>query len=158
MRVDPGGVLADYVPFYFAPRSPMLGAIHIGKVEGYTEGQEPVLHLVSSAEAWVQMGNIPVFTDGHAIIQLSDFFNDLQHLNRIDWKITQERYWHDTDDDNDRTRRREAEFLAHQFFPWPLISEIGVMTNAMAKAVNEVLKQNPESHRPVIATRRNWYY
>jgi hypothetical protein len=29
------GTLADYVPFYFAPRSPMLYAIHTGWVEGY---------------------------------------------------------------------------------------------------------------------------
>lgn len=34
-----GGTLADYVPFYFAPRSPMLYAIHSGYVERYDGGQ-----------------------------------------------------------------------------------------------------------------------
>ena len=35
---DPGGRLADYVPYYFANRSPMLYSIHTGFVEGYNEG------------------------------------------------------------------------------------------------------------------------
>ncbi|MEG4058683.1 MULTISPECIES: DUF4433 domain-containing protein [unclassified Microcoleus] len=45
-----GGVLHDYVPFYFAPRSPMLYTISRGNVENYTQGQAAVIHLVSSIE------------------------------------------------------------------------------------------------------------
>lgn len=44
--VAAGGTLADYVPFYFAPRSPMLYAIHKHQVTGYNEGQHDILHLV----------------------------------------------------------------------------------------------------------------
>ena len=36
------GALCDYVPFYFANRSPMLYAIHTGSVQGYTGGQASV--------------------------------------------------------------------------------------------------------------------
>jgi ssDNA thymidine ADP-ribosyltransferase DarT-like protein len=41
-----GGYLHDYVPFFFAPRPPMLYAIYRGYVEGYEQGQAPLIHLV----------------------------------------------------------------------------------------------------------------
>ena|SRR5665213_852047 len=78
VRVPPGGVVADYVPFYFGPRSPMLYAIKQGKVEGY-QGQREIIYLVASAED-VAARQIPfMFTDGHAII------NYVNHYNR--WRI-----------------------------------------------------------------------
>ena len=40
---------ADYVPFYFGPKSPMLYAIKQGKVEGY-QGQREIVYLVAAAE------------------------------------------------------------------------------------------------------------
>lgn len=43
--IGAGGVLADYVPFYFAPRSPMLFTINKGNVEGYARGQQPIVHF-----------------------------------------------------------------------------------------------------------------
>lgn len=72
-----GGTLADYVPFYFGPRSPMLYTINKGNVPGYSDGQSPVLHLVSSVEEIVEAGLPFVFTDGHAEMGYSDFFDDL---------------------------------------------------------------------------------
>jgi hypothetical protein len=40
-----GGTVADYVPFYLAPRSPMLYVISKGYVAGYSGGQAEVAHL-----------------------------------------------------------------------------------------------------------------
>ena len=51
-----------------------------------------------------------VFTDGHAIMQLSKFYDDLGYLTEIDWDIMEEKYWRDTIEDPDRKRRRQAEF------------------------------------------------
>ena len=97
-----GGTLADYVPFYFAPRSPMLYAIAQGYVQGYVDGQKPILHLVASVEA-VQASNLSfAFTDGHAEMDISRFFVDLDDINQIDWKIMKERIWRDTLQDGDK--------------------------------------------------------
>lgn len=150
------GVLLDYVPFYFAPRSPMLCAIWHGRVAGYTEGQPPIIHLVSTAQAVKLDGHPFVFTDGHGIMVFTDFFDDLSNLNAIDWEIMRARYWADTATDNDRSRRRQAEFLIHEFCPWTLITEIGVMTAQMRQQVEEILSQ--ADHKPLVTVRRGWYY
>ena len=152
----PGGTLADYVPFYFAPRSPMLYTIDRGNVVGYTEGQHPIVHLVASAERIAQERLLYAFTDGHADMALSQFFDDLQALDHVDWQVMQEIFWNDTVEDGDRKRRRQAEFLVHHFFPWTLIDEIGVMTRQMAHDVQQILQTS--AHRPQVAVYQPWYY
>jgi hypothetical protein len=88
-----GGVLHDYVPFYFAPRSPMLYTINRGNVTNYTQGQAAVIHLVSSIENIESAGLDFVFTDGHAVMTFTDFFDDLNYLGAIDWDVMESRYW-----------------------------------------------------------------
>ena len=48
----------------------------------------------------------------------TDFFDRLDDLDKVDWKIMKSKYWNDTDEDPDRKRRRRAEYLVHQLFPW----------------------------------------
>ncbi|MDH6100191.1 DUF4433 domain-containing protein [Anabaenopsis sp. FSS-46] len=153
-----GGTLHNYVPFYFAPRSPMLYAIHKNNVGQYRDGQTPILHLVSSAEAVAAKLSF-VFTDGHAIIQNTGFFADLEDLYTdgvIDWKIMRTRSWRDTAEDGDRKRRRQAEFLVHQFLPWELIEEIGVINTTIQTQVKQIL-QTFNFHTPVRVNCK-WYY
>ena len=151
-----GGTLADYVPFYFAPRSPMLYAINGGYVEGYHGSQRPILHLVASVEAITEAGSLFTFTDGHADIVYSEYFDDLDDLDKLDWDIMEERYWRDTAEDGDRKRRRQAEFLVHQFLPWNQIIEIGVINNVMAAEVTGIIEV--ADHKPNVVVRRDWYY
>ncbi len=154
--VGPGGNLGDYVPFYFSPRSPMLCAIHNGSVEGYDEGQTPILHLVSSAESVARSGLAFAFTDGHAEMAISDFFDDLRSLKKIDWEIMKAKWWYDTLSDNDRKRRRQAEFLVHDFFPWSLVAKVGVLNRTIEGEVNRLIQRLP--HCPEVSVERNWYY
>ena len=154
--LGPGGTLDDFVPFYFAPRSPMLYSIHNGYVEGYSEGQRNVIHLESSAETISDSEASFVFTDGHAEMNLSEFFDELDDLDKIDWEIMKETYWADTDEDGDRKRRRQAEFLVHRFVPWRLIARIGVFDMAMAEHVTEIL--GDVAAKPLVTVERGWYY
>lgn len=155
--VAAGGTLADYVPFYFAPRSPMLYTIHRGNVHGYTKGQQPVVHLVSTVETAVALNKAWAYTDGHAEMTISQFFADLEQLSEVvDWAVMQSQYWNDTVDDNDRKRRRQAEFLVHEFFPWHAISRIGVHDNAVRYQV-ELALQNV-NHQPEVVVEAGWYY
>jgi hypothetical protein len=154
--VKPYGTLADYVPFYFAPRSPMLFAIDRGQVVDYQGGQKEIVHLVSAAETILEDGKKFVFSDGHADMAISSFYTDLKDLSRVDWKIMKETYWNDTPADGDRKRRRQAEFLVHDFFSWSLVERIGVMNDAMAAKVNALLEG--ADHVPVVSVQRGWYY
>ncbi len=150
------GCLQDYVPFYFAPRSPMLYAIHKNNVEGYTVAQNSIIHLVSEAEL-IETNNLAfAFTDGHAIMAYSEFYDNLQNLNVIDWQIMKEQYWNNTPEDGDRKRRRQAEFLIHQFVPWKLIKEIAVQNITLKSQVSKLLQNfNFNNSIKVYA---NWYY
>ena len=71
-----GGMLADYVPFYFAPRSPMLLRVATGRVEGYSGGQDPLVFVVADLDHLLGSGLQVVGTDGHPVSPLSCFLAD----------------------------------------------------------------------------------
>lgn len=154
----PEGSIHDYVPFYLGPLSVMLLKLKTGQVAGYNEGQEPLIYLKTTAQAIVAGGCQFVFTDGHGLATFTEFYDDLSNLDRVDWNMVGARYWADKPEDNDRQRRKQAEFLIWQSCDWPLISEIGVL-NARAEAcVEAVLNQFQQCHQPQVAVRPNWYY
>jgi hypothetical protein len=152
-----GGMLHDYVPFYFAPRSPMLYAIHCGSVQGYEGGQNQVIHLRYMVEDLAK-AKIPfVFTDGHAAMKFSMFYDDLESLSSaIDWPLMRSNFWADTPEDGDRKRRRQAEFLVHDFCPWEIICEIGVQNSQIQQEVEEMLSN--ADHSTPVKVYAGWYY
>lgn len=155
--LGPDGMLDEYVPFYFAPRSPMLYSIHNGYVQGYAGGQRCIVHLVTDCQAVAASGLPFVFTDGHAVMTpLSHFYDDLAHLGKIDWSVMSSMYWNDTQAQPDRKRRRQAEFLVHRTFPWNLVKVVGVHNAAAKQMVEGILQQG--DHRPNVIVRPDWYY
>ena len=77
----PGGVIHDYVPFYFGYRSPMLLQLKTNRVSGYTEGQQPLIYLVGTAQQVTAAGCDFVFSNGHGIAAFTEWFDDLGRLD-----------------------------------------------------------------------------
>ncbi len=150
------GVLHDYVPFYFAPRSPMLYTIHKGNVPNYQGSQAAVLHLVTTIAAIAAADLVFTFTDGHAAMAYSDFYDDLDALELIDWDVMAAKYWYDTDEDPNRKCKRQAEFLVHNRLPWDLIQEIGVINQPVQAQVRQILQQGHDFTPVNIYA--DWYY
>lgn len=154
--IYPHGVVHDYVPFYFAPRSPMLYAIHKGNVEGYEGGQSDVIYLVTSVQRISQQGYSYVFTDGHAIMAFSEYYNELGDLDKIDWAVMRNRFWADTSDDSDRKRRRQAEFLVYKSLN---IIDIEIFITSNTQVQNNILsKLRSVGHNIPVDININWYY
>jgi hypothetical protein len=155
--VAPYGCVADYVPFYFAPRSPMLYKLHKGSVPNYTGGQDPLVYLVSSAEAVAAAGFSFVFSDGNCASTLSQFATELTQIESVvDWEVMNATMWANTADDPDRKRRRMAEFLVHQRVPIEYFSGIVVRCDKIKPQINKLLA-SLDVGLPV-STQPSWYF
>ena len=148
VAVAPGGTVHDYVPFYFAPRSPMLMAINSGRVQGCDWRQDDIVHLETTVERVAAHSSAFVFYDRNATLDYSQPYNDLAHLDSaVAWDLLTEmpnasedgfcRYWHNKHHVPryaDRMERRQAEFLVHQSVPLHVFTRIGV-ANAAKQAL-----------------------
>lgn len=150
--VGPGGVLADYVPFYFCPRSVMLYVISRGRVEGHEGRDVPVIHLVANVAPMLLLPGEWAFTNRHAEPVEAEYYADLGGFERIRWDIIESNSW----GGDDRRPFKQAEFLIHEFCPWELIDRIGVWGPEQAAAVEKVLQG--AKHRPIVEVQRDWYY
>ncbi|MGA3193294.1 MAG: DUF4433 domain-containing protein [Candidatus Bathyarchaeia archaeon] len=154
----PGGTCHDYVPFYFGPLSVMLLNLKTGRVQGYNEGQAPLIYLVTDVQRVKQSGCQFVFSDGHGLAAYTDWYDDLEDLDKVDWSLVGERYWADKPDDNDRQRRKQAEFLVWQSLDWALIDRIAVLNKEVKARVEGILDQFPGAHHPRVVVKSDWYY
>jgi len=153
-----GGVIHDYVPFYFGRLSPMMLNLKTGRVAGYSEGQEPLIYLVSTCQAVQESGARFVFTDGHGLATFTEWLEDLADLDKVDWDVVDSRYWTDTETDMDRQRRKQAEFLVYRFCDWSLVNGIVVIDDAVAAKVETIQQEFPAEQRRTVAVKRDWYY
>jgi hypothetical protein len=154
----PGGTVHDYVPFYFGPLSVMLLNLKTGRVPGYADGQEPLIYLRSSAQAVAAADGRYVFTDGHGLATFTDWFDDLANLDAVDWGLVRDRYWADTPDDNDRQRRKQAEFLVWHALDWGVIDGIGVMNSDMKQRVEGIIQTYPQRKQVSVHVAPSLYY
>ena len=156
INIAPGGTFSDYVAFYLGARPPMLYNIQNG-FQGVTKRKpEDIIYLVSSFAEVRKTGSPFIFTDGHAYHLMSQFFNHEDHFNEVDWQAVNLKKWNDTEDDPDRKRRKQTEFLVYQELPFPAIVAIIVYDDA---AKSKVLTKFDEAGiAQNIVVKPSWYY
>ena len=149
----PGGTVHDFVPFYFAPRSPMLFAINSGRVDGCELRQADILHFETTVEAVIAAHSHFLFYDRNATLRYSEAFNDLALLStKVAWDLITEspqldgycQYFQNNFNNQryfDRMERRQAEFLVKHQVGLSCMTRIGVINQCRAKIVSEILAE-----------------
>lgn len=159
VRVNPpNGTLGDYIPFYFAGHSPMLLNIITGYRGIKQYPQEDLIYIVCN------VGNIIMhcpewcFTDGHAKTSITKFYNNISNLRLLDWEAIKSQYWNYTEDNWDRMRSKQSEFLVKNHIPPYCICGLIVLT-AERKAEIETIQAKIGTEIPIyVDTKRKYFY
>ena len=140
VRVNPpNGTLGDYIPFYFAGQSPMLLNIKTGARGIQKRDQKDLVYIVCKVELITERCPEWCFTDGHAKNNLTKFHNSLDQLGALDWVTIRSQYWKNTEDDYDRMRRKQAEFLVKNHVPTACICGLIVLNTKQEQRAKEIL-------------------
>lgn len=154
--IAPFGTLADYVPFYFTPHSKMLYNIRTGYGGVSKRANGEIVILVSTLTNLADAGIHFVFTDGHAYMKGSNYYDDLARLDRIDWSILRARDFRDSPDDIDKSRRYQAEALIHGHLPVSLLRGIACYDEGcVGRVMGLVSTSGPELPVKVVP---DWYF
>lgn len=158
VTTGPGGVLADYAPFYFGNRGPMLLNIHTGRVPSYHGGQAGLVYLCTTVERIHERGLRWVASDRNAATALARFTSDIDALDgHVDWPLVGSRSWAKTDADPDRPKRHQAELLVHGRLPWQDILFVAAR-HASDLARVEATLSSLDGYQPRRDVRPGWYF
>lgn len=117
VEIPPGGSLADYVPFYFTPFSPMLYNINTGRGVPQRSNEELAI-LISSLHVLVEREITSLITDRHAYLRTARYSADLGVLDTfVPWEQIQERDFRRDPNHPEKIERYQAEALAYRHVP-----------------------------------------
>lgn len=151
---DPGGVVAEYAPFYFNPRSPMQSSIHKGNVPSYRDGTDRLIFLVSTTQRLRELGLSVVVSDRNAVLAVSRFTETDDLEDFVDWAVIKTRYWNDHIDGREL---RQAECLVRDRVPWEAFIAIGVKSQAVFDEATMALRALGALAPPLLV-RPGWYF
>ncbi len=164
---EPGGMVADYVPFYYAARSPMMLTIASGNVPTFTGDHHDFVYFVTDVSTASDLGHPCVVSDRNASVDVAEFSNDLTVLGDlskstpgtdfVDWSVMNLVIWKNTAAYPDRMERRMAEFLVHGTFPLEGVRGIATHNSTNHDRVERMFDEAGRSGlRHVV--RPGWYY
>ncbi|MBR6363848.1 MAG: DUF4433 domain-containing protein [Alphaproteobacteria bacterium] len=165
--------LHDYVPFYFAPRSPMLFSV-VGRnvPEAEETNQDNFIYFVTKTDNLCRLEF--AFTDYQAVSAYASFYTNMADLNKIDWDLIFEqphlpkalapfpgycRYFQNRDTEPRYVKRKEArqaEFLVLGQVPLDKITMIVVKNEKLKNAVENVLHEFGIIIK--VEIREDWYF
>ena len=132
-----GKTLGDYIPFYFWGHMPMLYVIQNGHNGVTRVAPSDIVYLVCTIGRLVALAQPSLFTNGHAISQLSVTY-DIKEVARIeeivDFAAVKEPFWI-KEGDQDLKRRKEAEFLVEGDIPLVAIAGYIVYDETASKSL-----------------------
>ena len=152
--VKPGGVLSDYVPFYFTPYSIMLYNI----VTGYGVAKVPrdeIVIFVSSLHQVAKEGIPFVFTNQHALPAWANYYTDVAQLDQIDWLLLQSRNFKHDPEDPGKKERYQAEALIWKQCPTGALLGIGCYTIATEQTMRAHVAARGLKLKTLVTP--NWY-
>lgn len=155
----PGGSVSEYVPMYFAQRSPMMYAIHKGNVPTYDGGCDRLVYITSTLEAIRETGGEVLLTDRNAALSYAEFWSlsdGEPPTGLIDWGLMRQRMWNNTPADPDRKERRMAECLVHRTLPARAITAIVAKSGDVATEAAEAVRSS--GLNIPVDVRRDWYF
>lgn len=171
MQMPCGGVVNDYVPFYFSPITAMAYSIHRGNVDLRAPNgtvlrtatmDERVFFVINVSKfaastltsyfsniACNSLAPLPAYEsdlaklETHIAWELFDEFPKVAHIPQIGYEgVT--KYFHNRDEPKYQTRssKRMAEFLVKDFVPLSMIDCIITKTAAMKNTIEEMMKKS----------------
>ncbi len=149
------GVLNDYVPFYFTPRSPMLGNIHFGQGARKLPNQELVF-LVSSLHRLAELEIPFVFTDAHALSTFAKYYDSLTDLAAVQWEILQSSDFKRDPEYPEKFEQYQAEALVYRRCPVASLLGLACFDLSVKNTLQDQMDLAGLS-LPV-AVRRGWYF
>ena len=152
----PGGMLSNYVPFYFTPFTPMLLNIKTGYNGIRKRGNDEIIILVTSLPILEKSGVPFLFTDRHAYLAHAQFYSDRARLDQVDWRILQARDFSRDPDDPGKFERYQAEALVHKHLPIGALRGIVCHNESVAVGLREDLAKR--GLKIEIVTRPTWYF
>ncbi len=156
INIEPNGNFTDYVSFYFGARSPMLYAIQNGFNGVKKRHPQEIVYIITTFKNIINNKCKYVFTDGHGYNLMSQFFNEEKNLKEVDWNTVNLIRWNDTEDDPDRKRRKQAEFLVFKELPLKAVVALVVYNEAVK---NEILtKFARHEFKCKVIVKPNFYY
>lgn len=142
VKCFPDTVVNDYVPFYFSVRTPMLYNIITGHGVPASP-QKDIIYICCKLNELVTGDFQWCFTDGNAAKRLTKFARKLTSLELLDWRSITTTDFRDenADGDEDRIRKKHAEFLVKDHVPVNYIKGIVVLNQAKKEQVEAIIDE-----------------